>query len=205
MPRDLGAAEAGEPVTGPPRSATRCMITSRPARHLPRLGLALAPGLSREGRLWGVTIAVPVIAAAGTYLGAFLNTSRWRGGRINSSALHHAPVPRCVRRQGQEPWANVRAAAGRLWSSVRCTTWRPCSTRRCRGRPGRHRGPAGRGEARCRTGSTGLPPAAGAGRAAWPPVARPAPGEDWPEAVQVPFPGMWPACQLSYWTCRGSS
>jgi hypothetical protein len=32
---------------------------------------------------------------------------------------------------------------------------------------------------------------------------RPGPGGDWPEAVQVPFPGTWLACQLPYWTCRG--
>jgi hypothetical protein len=93
--------------------------------------------------------------------------------------LYQALPPGYLRRHRREPSACAHVPAYWLLSSVACTKWRPCSTSGCRRRPGRHPGPSGPAEARCRTWSTGLPPAAGAGCAAWPsvvpPVVSPAP------------------------------
>jgi membrane dipeptidase len=124
------------------------------------------------------------------------------GGNIYRTLQSIWVLPRrgtsCPKRRRAPP-GRERAAPGERWSSVRCTTWRPCSTSGCRRIRGRHRGPAGRGEARCRTWSTGRPPAAGAGRAARVPVVPPVPGRNWPGAVQVPFPGTSrPARHLPY-------
>ena len=82
--------------------------------------------------------------------------------------LYQGPLSRHLRRHRREPSACVHVPADGLLSSVPCTTWRPCSTSGCRRTSDRHQGPTGLAEARCRTWSTGLPPTAGDGCAAWP-------------------------------------
>ena len=138
------AGTVGCAITGPSRSQARILRTGRRPRRC---------GSGRSAfRQQGSTVrrAVP------------LRTCR----PAVPPTLHQAPPSRHREKYRREPLARARLPARWPLSSGGRTTWRPCSTSGCRCTPDRHPGPEGLAEARCRTRSTRLPPAAGAGCAA---------------------------------------
>ena len=168
------------------REAERCPgnpFLSVPSRALVRDGnvqpvvLAIARDALRIAQAQpGQAFARPSMRSPGLVTRRMLPAAACRPAA--RPTLGQAPVPRRLRRQCPEPPACVPVRADGPWSSVPCMTGRPCSTSGCRRTPGRHQAPARQAGARCRTWSTGPPPAAGANRAARPPTVPAAPDED---------------------------